>query len=129
MKHRNSGISLIELIIAVAIIGIVAAIGVPTYVNYYSESIEENLKKHVAALRLFQDNFFLGNDTYVAGTMTNGSGGPLETTLDFKPTGNKPEDYKYEVTPCSGGTIQTCYKIKVTYTNDPTLTLEFEKKN
>jgi Tfp pilus assembly protein PilE len=115
--------------ITVAIIGIIASLVIPSYQSYITSGYQETAKKHVAALRLFEENYYLTNKTYLAGSMTGGSGGVLETKLGFKPTGGDPAEYNYKVTACGTGTIENCYKITVTLASDLTIYEVYEKTN
>ena len=129
MKQRTLGFTLIELMITVGILGVIVAVAYPAYKSNYIASIESTAEKHLAGLRLIEENYFLNNKTYVAGTMTGGGGGVLETQLGFEPSGKDAADYKYEVTACSGGDISECYKATVTSIEHPTISAEFEKTN
>lgn len=60
----NSGFSMIELMIAVAIIAIISAIAFPLY-NEYIETGEEGVLVHnVSSIEIFQEDFRLRNGFY-----------------------------------------------------------------
>lgn len=79
MKVPNLGFTLIELMIAVAIIAIIAAIAVPMYRNYISTSYNVEGMNNLHAIEIAQEEYFHDNNTYFSGAnaaaITTASGG------------------------------------------------------
>ncbi|GAA3910061.1 prepilin-type N-terminal cleavage/methylation domain-containing protein [Litoribacillus peritrichatus] len=124
---KTKGFTLIELMVTVAIIGILVSVALPAYNSYVRSGQTKVASNNLETLKLFEEAYYLNNNTYVAGTMTGGSGGPLETTLGFKPEGNNAGAYTYTVAACSGGNITDCYKITVTLASDTSVVETYEK--
>ena len=61
----QKGFSLIELMIAVAIIAIIAAVGMPAYNGYITTSREGVLVNNVSTIEVFQEDFRLRNGTFL----------------------------------------------------------------
>ena len=55
--HNNKGFSLIELLVVIAIIGILAAVGVPTYVGYVSGTQKTNAMNEMQAIYMVQEEY------------------------------------------------------------------------
>ena len=75
MKTLEKGFSLVELMVTVAIIGVISAIAIPSYQNYindtYTAQAVSDLKVCATALERFYSNDF----TYVgAGTIDSSTG-------------------------------------------------------
>lgn len=70
MKRRSSGFTLIELMIAVAILAILAAIAIPAYEGYVTTANNTEASKEIEALKLAQEEFFLENGNYFTGVDT-----------------------------------------------------------
>ena len=67
---RTKGFTLIELMIVVAIIGILSAIAIPAYTDYITRSKIPEATSNLADLRVKMEQFFLDNRTYVGGPCT-----------------------------------------------------------
>ena len=74
----SAGFSLVELMVSIAILGIIAAISVPLYRGYVESAAKGALINDVATMEVFQEDVMLRTGTYAAGTYDAGAG---ETSL------------------------------------------------
>lgn len=65
MKNQK-GFTLIELMIVVAIIGILAAIAIPNFLRYQAKAKQGEAKTNLGAIGTNAESFRAENDTYVA---------------------------------------------------------------
>jgi len=63
-QYKASGFTLTELMIVIAILGIVAAIAIPAYTGYIETARMTEAKNNIAALKLAEEEFFLENNQY-----------------------------------------------------------------
>ncbi len=75
MRKVQQGFTLIELMIVVAIIGILAAIAVPAYQTYTKKAKFSEVVSAVAPFKLGAEVCFQENGTLAAASCTNGLGG------------------------------------------------------
>lgn len=68
--RKSAGFTLIELMVTVAIIGILAAIAVPAYGDYVTRGRIPDATSALAAKRVQMEQFFQDNHTYACATCT-----------------------------------------------------------
>ncbi len=112
-QSKISGFTLIELMIAVGIIGILAGIAIPSYNGYVSTGAASTGFNNAETLRGFEENYMLEMNTYLAGTHTAGAASSvLMTSLNWQP--NDKGRYTYIVSAGTTGDIATSLTITVT---------------
>lgn len=67
-SRQSNGFTLIELMIAVAIIGILAAIALPAYQNYVREARRSDAMAGLLDLQRQQERWRVNNSSYTSGT-------------------------------------------------------------
>ena len=63
-KHRQQGVTLIELVVVMIIVGILAAIAIPSYRNYVLRSQRSDAKDALLALATQMEKHYLQCNTY-----------------------------------------------------------------
>lgn len=63
---RQTGFTLIELMIVVAVVGILAAIAYPSYLNYIEKSRRADAMNALAEIRIEQEKWRANNTTFTA---------------------------------------------------------------
>src|SRR5512143_1619441 len=84
----RKGFTLIELLVVVVIIGILAAIAIPKFVNSKEKAILASMKSDLRNLVTAQEGFYFDNTDYAGGTtaaaQVNGTGGA--GLIPFRPS-------------------------------------------
>ena len=79
---KIKGFTLIELMVTVAIVGIIASIAVPGYRDYVLRSQITEATSNLSGLRVKMEQFYQENRTYT-GACTNGTLAPIPTGLKY----------------------------------------------
>jgi len=87
-RQAQSGFTLVELMIAVAILAIVSAIAIPAYNGYTREARLGAARVNADSIRIFLEDFQLDNGTYKAGGNTTFTTAQLDTHFNWKPDGD-----------------------------------------
>jgi prepilin-type N-terminal cleavage/methylation domain-containing protein len=91
--EKNKGFTLLELMVVIAIIGALSAIGIPAYQGYVSDAREKEAKNTLQTIALQQKSFYSENFSYFFTTLVDvdqsaainiglfsSTSGPLQTT-------------------------------------------------
>jgi type IV pilus assembly protein PilA len=87
-RHFTFGFTLIELMIVVAIIGILAAIAIPNFVEFQCRSKQSEAKTNLRALASAQEAYRAEYDTYM-NVPPIGYENTLPNEIGFQPVGKK----------------------------------------
>lgn len=66
VAKQKKGFTLIELMIVVAIIGILAAIAIPNFMNYQCKAKQSEAKSNLGTIRTTQEAYYAEKDSYSA---------------------------------------------------------------
>jgi len=111
MKKGQQGFTLIELMIVVAIIGILAAVAIPQYQNYVARSQVARVMSETSALRTAVETCVLEGRTTIGNNAGECALGWTESNLIGQEAGNSPQEGLTITMPTAdaNGTIAACF--------------------
>jgi len=106
LQYRQGGFTLIELMMVIAIVGILAAIGYPSYINSTIKSNRAAAQSYLMDLAQAQQQFFNDSRTYAADEAALGISIPqrvgAEYEIGFTLVGRPPPTFTISATPKTG---------------------------
>jgi type IV pilus assembly protein PilE len=113
--NKNEGFTLIELMVTVAIIGILAAIALPSYTSYILKSHRSSAITAILDLASRETRYFTTNNTYTTSLITLGySADPMPVTdtsayyFDLSVTSANSSGFTLSAAPVGNQTHDTC---------------------
>ena len=85
--NNSKGFTLIELMIVVAIIGILAAIAIPNFLKYQCKAKQSEAKANLGSIRVAQEAYYAEYDKYIDGVTGYGFDTKGTTRYTYNVTG------------------------------------------
>lgn len=112
----QSGFTLVELMITVAIVAILAAVAMPLYNNYITSSRQGALVESIATMEIFQEDFRLRTGAYLTSAANVAA---ITAAIDWTPQRNDGTTYSiaagpngsYQVTARDSSGVQVCRRL------------------
>jgi len=86
-KRGQRGFTLIELMIVVAIVGILAAIAIPNFLRYQCKARQSEAKSLLGAIRTNQEAYYAEYDTYTTSLASAGFATKGDAKYSYTSTG------------------------------------------
>ncbi|MBI5014756.1 MAG: prepilin-type N-terminal cleavage/methylation domain-containing protein [Deltaproteobacteria bacterium] len=135
---RDRGFTLVELMIVIAILGVLGAIAIPAYQHYVSNARTAEAKANLETIRLLEEQFYADQKTYVETDPALGTADVAAKLPGFEP--GKDTDpawaadpfhklyYTYKVEPGAAG-IATTFTATATLKTDATVKFTINEQN
>ncbi|TAK69548.1 MAG: prepilin-type N-terminal cleavage/methylation domain-containing protein [Actinomycetota bacterium] len=83
-SRRDAGFSLIEILVVIVILGILAAIAIPVFLNQRKRSVDASLQSDLRSVAQAEEGYFIDNKMYLAQT-SSGSAITIGSQVGLSP--------------------------------------------
>ena len=112
-SDRNSGFTLIELMVTVAIVAILAAVAIPNYQSYVIRGSRAAAQTELTQLAAVQEKIYLNSNSY-SSSVTNTYDGSASIARGLGKTGGLTSDGKYGLTINAASSPRQTYTLTAT---------------
>ena len=108
------GLTLLELMITIAVIGIISAFAIPSYYHHIEKKHTEEARQELRVMALDLERYFLNNQTYVGATL-DGMGyskkGLNSRSDDYHFSLSNLSEYTYRISAKAMNSTNVCYEL------------------
>ncbi len=112
---NTKGFTLLELLITVAIIGLLAVIAIPGYIGYQRRAVRSEGFSNLEALRLLEEQFFAENNRYTISLGNCAADQPGNVAV-IQTGGGDPTNELPNFRPGAGGSFSYCIEQNIDVT-------------
>ncbi|MCC2605484.1 type IV pilin protein [Planctobacterium marinum] len=114
MSKLRAGFSLTELLITIAIMGILVSVGYPAYTSYIASAARASAQSDLMAVAAGMERFKASNFTYSGAAQGGGDTGSPAFFNDWSPSSEPEVNKKYELDIASVSASGTSYVLTAT---------------
>ena len=128
---NNKGFTLLELMVVIAIIGILSAVGIPAYTGYVADARDKEAQNSLQSIAMMQKSFYTENFYYYSTSADADQSSIINTNLFGSASGPLPTTggfYNFWIKNSSGGATASTFEAVAQMKNDSTKTFTINEK-